>query len=105
MRLSYYRHSAFVQGILKDAQFVAKLSDDNYESNGHGMAYTGDISLYRGSAGTFIVHNRAYRGYGAPQERVLSLPDSVRQEDYLSYESEHQAEYSTWQEMIEADDE
>ena len=98
-----YGHSAFVQAVLKDARFAFKLSDDNYECNGHGMAYSGDKSLYRGTAGEFILHTRAYRGYGTPQERILSLPVSARLADYLSYEANHQAEYSPWQDMI-ADD-
>lgn len=96
----YYKHSAYVQEILKDAQFAAKLSDDNYESNGHGMAYSGNKAFYRGAAGEFIVHTRFYRGYEPPLDRVLSLPITVQSEDYLSYESEHQADYSSWQDMI-----
>ena len=103
MILSYW-HSAFVQAVLKDAKFAFKLSDDNYECNGHGMAYSGDKSLYRGDAGEFILHTRAYRGYGPPQERILPLPASVHMTDYLSYESDHQAEYSPWQDMVAADE-
>jgi len=96
-------HSVLVQEVLKDARFAAKLCDDDYECSGHGMAYSGDKSLYRGSAGGFLVHTRAYRGYGAPQERVLPLPASVDLEDCLSYESGHQAEYSPWQDMVVTD--
>ena len=100
----FYERSAFVQSVLKDAKYVSKLSDDNYECNGHGMAYSGAKYLYRGSAGEFIVHTRGYRGYESPQDRVLPLPESVSSADYLSYESDHRTEYSPWYDMILAAD-
>ena len=100
-----YDHSDFVRGVLKNARFASKLSDDSYECNGHGMAYSGSKDLYRGTSGEFIVHTRAYRGYGPPQERILALPVSMGPSEYLSYESEHQVEYSSWQDMIAANDE
>lgn len=99
-----YRHSESVQAILKGAKFAFKLSDDDYECNGHGIAYSGSKDLYQGVAGRFIIHSRMYRGYGPPKERVLPLPATVRLTDCLYYESVHQAEYSPWQDLILADD-
>ena len=100
MKKTSYWNAAVVEAILKDAVFVGKLADDNYESNGHAIAYTGYKYLYRGPSGNYIVNSRLDRGYHPPKQRVLSLPMTVRPAEYLSYEAEHQAEYSDWYDMI-----
>ena len=98
--LKTYDHALCIREILKDARFVEKLADDNYDCNGHGMAYSGSKLLFRGTEGAFIVHSRLYRGYGPAQERILSLPADLLSEEYLSFEAQHQESYSPWQDMI-----
>ena len=99
--MNYYRKSAAVEELLKGAKFVRKLIDDNYACNGHAMAYSGNKSLYSSPSETFIVHTRVYHGYGSPAERVLLLPADLHPTVYLDYESKHQADYSSWYDMIE----
>ncbi len=101
MKKTCYGNAPAVEAILQDAVFVRKLADDNYECDGHAIAYTGDKCLYRGSSGHYIVNSRLDRGYPPPKKRVLPLPTTVGSEEYLSYEAEHQAEYSDWYDMIE----
>lgn len=101
--MTAYDHSVAVLNILKDARYVATLCEDNYECNGHGMAYTGSKHLYRGSSGEFIVHVRLYRGYDPAAERVLALPAAAAPADYLDYEQTHEADYSPWYDKIRVD--
>ena len=95
-----YDHAPGIRDVLKDARFVESLADDSYESNGHGMAYSGSKLLFRGAEGSFIVHTRSYRGYEPAQERILALPADLPSEAYLSFEAQHQESYSPWQDMI-----
>lgn len=98
--LKTYDHAHSIRDILKDARFVEKLADDNYDCNGHGMAYSGSKLLFRGTEGSFIVHTRLYRGFEPEQERILSLPADLPREAYVSFEAQHQESYSPWQDMI-----
>ena len=99
-KLKTYDHAPGIRDVLKDARFVEKLADDSYDSNGQDMAYSGSKLLFRGTEGAFIVHSRLYRGYEPAQERILSLPADLPSEEYLSFEAQHQASYSPWQDMI-----
>ena len=97
----FYRHAEAIEDRLKGARVISKLSDDNYDCNGHDMAFFEEKSFYEGPAGGFIVHKRTYRGYGAPQERILPFSGCAEYFSALKYEKEHQDEYSDWYDMVE----
>ena len=100
-KFRYFRHAEAVEGLLKGTRFISRLSYDNYDCSGQGMAYTGEKLMYGNRDGMFIVHKRMYKGYGAPMERILSLPGPMERSACIEYEAEHQAEYSCWYDMTE----
>ncbi len=101
-----YRDSPEITVLLKDAERVMVLSEMLNNSYGQAVFSIPQQEtkiLYRAAAKYFILHCAFWCGL-APEERVLKLPADLDLNDCLTYESEHQKDYSPWFKMVELDD-
>ena len=86
-----YNYPEDIREILRDAKPV--------ETGRYGMSWEGHMALFRGRAGSFVVHTRAAREV-TPQVRVLKVPDGVSDSDAVVYARENPQMFTPWQDMI-----